>query len=295
MTAHIQIPLPADYRSSDFIAYHLRDPARISERWEDGILYKGVMWHDEPACLALQFDGNVLSASIDTPHPDIGPPALDTLLRKMLSLDQDIVPFEDMALQHAQLGPLIARQRGLRVPVATTPYEALVWAILGQQISVQAAISIRRRFIQAVGHRHDSGLWCHPDPHNVAAVSPDTLRDAGLSAAKARTLLAASTAILQGELSLVDHLDSGSAQTLQNQLTAIRGIGPWTADYTLLRGYGWLDGSLHGDVAVRRSLRTLLQHEEPITAEFTRDWLAAFAPWRALAAAHLWAALKLQA
>lgn len=295
MTAQIQIALPADYRSSDFIAYHLRDPSRISERWQDGVLYKGVIWNGEPACLALQFDDNALSASIDTAHPDTGLPALDTLLRKMLSLDQDIVPFEDMALKHTQLGPLVARQRGLRVPVATSPFEALVWAILGQQISVQAAISIRRRFIQAVGHCHHSGLWCHPDAQTVATVSPDTLRGAGLSAAKARTLLSASTAIVQGELCLVDHLDSGSAQTLQNQLTAIRGIGPWTADYTLLRGYGWLDGSLHGDVAVRRSLRALLQHEEPVTAEFTRDWLTTFAPWRALVAAHLWAALKLQA
>lgn len=295
MTAQIHIDLPADYRVSDFIAYHLRDPARISERWQDGVLHKGVIWHGEPSCLSLQFGDNVLAASIDTAHPDTGLPALETMLRKMLSLDQDIMPFEAMALQHPQLGPLVARQRGLRVPVATTPYEALVWAILGQQISVQAAISIRRRFIQAVGRCHHSGLWCHPDAQTVATVSPDILREAGLSAAKARTLLAASTAIMQDELSLVDHLDTGSAQTLHDQLIAIRGIGPWTANYTLLRGYGWLDGSLHGDVAVRRSLKTLLQHPEPVTAEFTRDWLATFAPWRALAAAHLWAALKLQA
>lgn len=60
-------------------------------------------------------------------------------------------------------------------------------------------------------------------------------------------------------------------------------------------GYGWLDGSLHGDAAVRRSLRNILQHDEPVSAEHARTWLQPFSPWRALAAAHLWAALRLQA
>lgn len=295
MTATIHIDLPADYRTADLVAYHLRDPQQTGERWQDGVLYKGLTWHGEAACLVMQFNDEKLSAHLDIPYADIDSSALGSLMRKMLGLDQDIVTFEQMAIEHAQLGPLVARQRGLRVPIASTPYEALVWAILGQQISVAAAISIRRRFIQAAGLRHPNGLWCHPDPQTVATVSSDTLHAAGLSAAKARTLLDASTAILQGDLVLLDRLDIGSAKTLQEQLTAIRGIGPWTADYTLLRGYGWLDGSLHGDVAVRRSLRTLLQHEEPLSADFTRDWLMAFSPWRALAAAHLWAAQKIQA
>lgn len=297
MTIQTQIVLPADFRTSDIIAYHLRDPAQTSERWRDGVLYKGLSWEGRPVCLALEFDRArpSVTARIDTELSSFGQARLDRLLRTMLGLDQDIAGFESMAVKHAQLGPLVVRQQGLRVPVATTPYEALVWAILGQQISVHAAISIRRRFIQAVGHRHDNGLWCHPDAHAVALVSADTLRGAGLSAAKARTLLAASTAILQGDLRMLDHLDVQSAQTVREQLVAIRGIGPWTADYTLLRGYGWLDGSLHGDAAVRRSLTTLLQHREPVSADYTREWLSAFAPWRALAAAHLWAAQKVQA
>ncbi|MFT6552722.1 MAG: DNA-3-methyladenine glycosylase II [Zhongshania marina] len=70
---------------------------------------------------------------------------------------------------------------------------------------------------------------------------------------------------------------------------AIRGIGPWTVNYVLLRGFGYLDGSLHGDVAVRRNLQLLLGREVKITAEETQVWLAQFSPWRALVAAHLWA------
>jgi len=77
---------------------------------------------------------------------------------------------------------------------------------------------------------------------------------------------------------------------MRERLAAVRGIGPWTINYTLLRGYGWLDGSLHGDVAVRRGLRTLLGAPDKIGEHAAEAWLAEFTPWRALVAAHLWVA-----
>ncbi len=71
-------------------------------------------------------------------------------------------------------------------------------------------------------------------------------------------------------------------------LAAIKGIGPWTISYTLLRGYGWLDGSLHGDAAVRRVIKTLMAVEQ-VSEKEAQQWLQAYSPWRALLAAHLWA------
>ena len=60
----------------------------------------------------------------------------------------------------------------------------------------------------------------------------------------------------------------------------------------LFSGFGFLDGSLHGDVAVRRNLQALLGREEKIDENETKRWLAQFSPWRALVAAHLWAMNK---
>ena len=78
---------------------------------------------------------------------------------------------------------------------------------------------------------------------------------------------------------------------VEKALLAIKGIGPWTVNYVLLRGFGWLDGSLHGDVAVRNALARLLARPGVSQAE-AGQWLAGFAPWRALVAAHLWASLS---
>lgn len=295
MTITSQLALPSGFRSGDVIAYHLRDPERVSEAWHEGVLFKGLSWCGQPARLQLRFAPEHVDAALDITGTTVDPQSLNTLVRRMLGLDQDIAGFEQLCAQHPAMAPLVAQQSGLRVAVAASPFEALTWAIIGQQISVQAAVSIRRRFIMASGRQHSSGLWCHPDAATVASLSLSTLKAAGLSTSKAQALILVSQRVADQSLPLDNWLDSPPVAQIREQLLSLRGIGPWTTDYTLLRGYGWLDGSLHGDAAVRRSLRTLTRHDGPISANATRDWLASFSPWRALAAAHLWAANKLQA
>jgi DNA-3-methyladenine glycosylase II len=93
-----------------------------------------------------------------------------------------------------------------------------------------------------------------------------------------------------GELPLETWAETLPVEEIVERLGAIRGIGPWTINYALLRGFGWLDGSLHGDVAVRHGVQTLLGLPDKPNEEQVRLWLAPFSPWRALIAAHLWAA-----
>jgi len=214
---------------------------------------------------------------------------------RMLGLTQQIDDFERAYRAHPQLGPLIAMNPGLRIPLTATPFEALAWAITGQQISLGAAISLRRRMILAAGVRHSSGLVCHPDARLLSCLTEADLRQAGFSQAKAQTLMILSRMINEHRLPLDAWVDAPPVDTIREQLLAIRGIGPWTVEYTLLRGFGWLDGSLHKDAAVRRSLQALLGSTEKFTIEQTKQWLAPFSPWRALVAAHLWTALGVKA
>lgn len=79
-------------------------------------------------------------------------------------------------------------------------------------------------------------------------------------------------------------------QAVREQLLAIRGIGPWTVNYALLRGYGWLAGALHGDAAVRRGMQTLWGRLDKVSQQEAEDWQAPFVPWRSLVRTHLWAA-----
>lgn len=294
--AAISIALPGGFRAGNILAFHRRDTQELAERVTGDSLHKGLLWDGIPACLRVHFADGVATAEIalDTePGQDANQdlePRFAAMVRRMLGLEQTVEAFEERFRDDPAIGPLISAQKGLRVPVTATPFEALSWAVTGQQISVAAAVSLRRRLIVAAGIRHASGMLCYPDAATLALFAEEDLRAAGFSTAKARTLLALARLVTGGELPLDVWAGAASIDEIRAGLLAVRGVGPWTVDYVLLRGYGWLDGSLHGDVAVRRGMQALLGTEGRVGEAEAREWLARYAPWRALVAAHLWAA-----
>ncbi len=299
MGSHLScnIQLPETFRFGDFLTFHNRDKQALSERVDASSFQKGLLWDGQPACLSVHFLANKADAELSVDGEALSGSAqqLERMIRRMLGLNQKIELFERHYSKHPQLGPLITARPGLRVPVTTTPFEALTWAITGQQISVGAAVSIRRKLIAATNLRHSGGLLCYPDAAQISRISEGSLRQAGFSATKARTLLSLAKLIMADKLPFEVEDKTFSANDISERLLAVRGIGPWTVNYTLMRGFGWLDGSLHGDVAVRRGLQLVLRREEKIGEEEAKQWLAQFSPWRALVAAHLWGAKSSQA
>ena len=288
----LTLKLPPGFRPHDILSFHGRDSQQLAERVGDASLEKGMLWCKAPAKLSLRFTPGQVQADMHTDaslHEE-DPQPFAAMVSRMLGLHQPIEGFEQRHAAHPQLGRLIARNRGLRVALAATPFEALTWAITGQQISVNAAVALRRKLIQTTQLRHSSGLLCYPNAQHVAALPQEALRQAGFSATKTRTLQAVSRLVVDGALPLEAWAqDFPGADLVRDRLLAVRGIGPWTVNYALLRGHGWLDGSLHGDAAVRRGLQTLLGSSERIDEKRAEHWLAPFSPWRALVGAHLWA------
>ena len=292
MQLSCSISLPATFRPGDILAFHRRDRQEIAERVSNASLQKAMIWCDMPTYLSVSFEPEVAKASlvIDGKVPEDCQPIFERMVRRMLGLTQGIEIFEEQYRDHPQLGILIAQQPGLRVPVTATPFEALTWAVTGQQISVTAAVSVRRKLIVAANIHHSGDLLCYPDARRILQLPEETLRQAGFSTTKTRTLRALSALVADNELPLDAWVETLPVDVIREKLEAVRGIGPWTANYGLLRGFGWLDGSLHGDAAVRRGLQTLLRAQEKISEEDTKTWLAQFSPWRALVGAHLWSA-----
>lgn len=287
--------LPNGFRAHDFLTFHGRDKLAVSEKVTGNTLEKAIVWKDRPALLTLVFDAGPSTSevsyqlAVDDPRLEINPQETLKLVQHILGLTQPIAGFEQTHAAHPLLGVMIAEQAGLRVPVSASPFEALTWAVIGQQVSLSAAISMRRKFIQLANISHTSGFYCYPSPAQVAQLSVESLRLAGLSLSKANTLLKVSELMLSGHLPLDDWLQQqASPELMTATLATIKGIGPWTISYTLLRGYGWLDGSLHGDAAVRRVIRHLMAVEQ-VSEKEAQQWLLPFSPWRALLAAHLWA------
>jgi DNA-3-methyladenine glycosylase II len=293
--AGVRLALPADFPVADCLAFHGRDPAGVAERLMADGFCKALRWQGRTACLRISFQPAMLHAELDICGDAAHTEELRAFLVGFLGLDQPLGAFARTWRKHPQLAPLLAAGPPPLIARTATPFEALGWAILSQQISVAAALGLRRRLIQTLGRPHPSGLVCPPEAEDIASLDESRLRDIGLSASKAGALREAARQIVDGRLAFAARpafaptpAAPETADAWRARLLAIRGIGPWTADYTLLRGFGHLDASLHGDAGVQRGLGRLLGLTGKADAETTRAWLAPFTPWRALAAALLW-------
>jgi DNA-3-methyladenine glycosylase II len=287
------IALPPGYRHADALAFHGRDADALAERVEvalhGGRIVKGVLLDGVPTLLDVTLHADRAECSID----GNAAAALATL-PNLLGLNIDPAPFEQLVRADALFAPVVARQPGLRVIQAATVFEALTWAIIGQQINLPFAIALRRSFIGLAGRAHASGLWCYPEAPDVARLDIEQLTSRKFSRAKADTLLRLARLVADGDLSLAYDAraaHAADAAAVGERLLAIKGIGPWTVNYALLRGYGYPDCSLHGDVAVRSAIGRLLgSAARPSLAE-AEAFLLAYRPHRTMAAAYLWASL----
>ncbi len=293
------IRLPLHYPVEDVLSFHGRDAEQISEQTASTSLRKGIHWRGLPAVIEIKFSQKSAQVRLHLDGKTIlqDQEALRATGRHMLGLDQPVEQFEHDYASHPIIGPLVSAHVGLRIPQTTSPFEALCWAIIAQMISVQVVVVIRRRMIQAVGVRHSSGLYCFPLPCQVAELGTVGLRSIGFSGTKAQSMLHLCEAVQSGAMPedfwMRDLLTNTiGAEEITERLHAVKGIGPWTISYALLRGYGYLDGSLHGDIAVRKNLTLLLGREERVSEKETKIWLEQFSPWRALVAYYLWSMSK---
>ncbi len=214
---------------------------------------------------------------------------LTARLRQMFDLSADVVLIGETLTQDPLLARLFTTRPGLRVGGAWDPFELAVRAVLGQQVTLQAG----RRLTQALVHlcgaripraeRDGSALeWIFPGAQQVATADLAPLRMPG---ARKRALLAVSKAAC-ADAQLFEPGDN-LEQTVA-RLTAITGIGEWTAHYIAMRALREADAFPATDAAL---LRCMAHHEgtRPGKLEFVeraRRWR----PWRAYAAQHLWTA-----
>lgn len=288
--ADFTLALPDDYRRADVLAFHGRDAQGLSEQVGANTIRKGIVLDGVALVLDIAFSDQQARCHVlaDAPLDDTLKARLATVLASTLGLRIDPAPFLTMVADDPLLGPLALRQGSLRIVQSATIFEALTWAIIGQQINLPFAISLRRTFIEQAGRRHGSGLWCYPEAVDVARLEVEALTSRKFSRAKAETLMRVAGLVADGDLVLDP--DAAIADSCA-ALLAVKGIGPWTVNYTLLRGYGYADCSLHGDVAIRAALQRLLGEESKPDMARTESILARYAPQRTMAAAHLWASL----
>lgn len=160
-------------------------------------------------------------------------------------------------------------------------FGALVFQVIGQQLSVSATRTILSRLEQRFG-------GAIPSPAEVLAVDPQVLRDSGMSNRKGATLRAIAERFVDGRLS-DEALAAMSDEEVEAALTELPGIGPWTAHGFLLIALDRPDVSLPGDLALRRAVQRAYGLDHPPTEEEMEELAERWRPYRSLAVAYLFA------
>lgn len=190
-----------------------------------------------------------------------GDPDIDaaTLVRRMLGADVDLTHFYASVADFPWLAKIVHAARGVKPPRYPSLWEAIVNAVVFQQLSIHAAAAILRRVVERYEPLRPVGpiaLAPFVCADIIAAADPLELRALGLSVNKVVALRVLARAVLDGELDET-MLETLGTEELVARLVTFKGIGPWTAAVVALRGFGRLDVFPMNDSGVARSLRDL--------------------------------------
>ena len=205
-------------------------------------------------------------------------------LRRLFDLDADPLSFGPHLSGAHGLSARMDALLGIRIPGAWDGFELAVRAILGQQVTVKGATTLTGRLVDKLGEAlpdqlSGSGLArTFPSPDAVAAFD---LRTIGIPAARAAALHALAEAVATGTLNLDPAADP---DTTRARLTAIPGVGPWTAEYVAMRALRDPDAFPAGDLGLRKAVSS----GAPVSSRELRTMAEAWRPWRAYAAMLLW-------
>jgi len=248
-----------------------RRPGNQVDSW-DGETYRRVLAIEgKPVLISVRQTGRTESPRLEVvasgEHASTRMKAVVVhALERLLGLRIDLSAFYEIASKDRRISELTCKFRGLKPPRFPTVWEALMNGIACQQLSLTVGILLLNRLSAQCGLAIETReLLQHafPRPEDLAAVSADSLRSLGFSGTKTRVLLELSGKTSEGRLDLEAFSDL-SNEAAASKLVELRGIGRWTAEYTLLRGLGRIDVFPGDDIGARNNLERWMALEGPL-------------------------------
>lgn len=183
------------------------------------------------------------------------------------------------------LAPVIAVSGLCTIQPRGDYYQDLVGSIIGQQLSVKAAASIRERFKALFGGKF-------PSPEEILTKDVDQLRSVGFSRAKANYVLDLAQHVVDGKVAF-DHLPALSNEQIIAELTDVKGIGEWTVHMFLMFSMGRLDVLAYGDLGIRNGIMKLYGLDKAPSPQEVKDIAEKYgwAPYQSIACWYIWQSL----
>jgi DNA-3-methyladenine glycosylase II len=290
--AYIEIHPPREYNFKECLIFLERSDQEILHHVKDETLFKLIKVKDSfILCKIGYMDGYI---KVEFP---ITPPAKDerqeivAYLWDWFDLESDLQEFYQIASADKVLHGIVRSYRGLRIMCIPDLFEALVWAIIGQQINLTFAYTLKKRFVEQFGKSQTfegDTFWVFPAYEKIASLDIEQLKKLQFSTRKAEYVIQVAKAMKNGELSKEKLLQKHDYQQIKDSLMALRGVGAWTADYVMMKCLHQTSAFPIADVGLHHALRNQLGLDRKPTLEEIEALAIPWEGWQAYATFYLW-------
>lgn len=291
MKFEIKTPDEFSYNFSlEFLTRSAKEPMHIVK---DRVVKKLVRVGDDRVLFKVQEGEGTLQVEILTNASAKSREYLENYIHEWFDLSTDLSPFYALAKKDDVLKPIIKKFRGYRIMGQPDLFESLIWAVLGQQINVAFAYSIKQRFVEKYGERleHEGHTYyLFPTPEVVSTLTPEELLPLQFSRQKSNYTIGIAQAFVNKQLSR-EMFHGRSLQEAKEELIKIKGIGNWTANYAVMRTFRYPDAFPLEDVALHKALRIQMNMRKKPSLDRVKKIFRKYKGWEAYATLYLWKSL----
>lgn len=297
-TGSILIPIPPNFSFQECIWFLNRNYDDCLHVIGSDSIRKAIEFDGQVVLFEIQETGNFLNINILQGESRFG--LVDFLIayvREWFDMDRDIEAFYQLLLRDENLHYMVDSFRGLRLIGIADLFEALCWSIIGQQINLTFAYKLKRRLVEKYGKCVElNGEVYHvfPSCQILSEVHSDELREMQFSQKKAEYLIELAGSFQDGRLSREIILALPDFLSRQRALTAHRGIGVWTANYSLMKSLRESGGIPYGDVGL---FNALVSHNVIVSRTETDQidkFFANYKGWQTYVVFYLWRSLAVK-
>jgi DNA-3-methyladenine glycosylase II len=291
----IEIIPPKEFNFNECLVFLGRSEQEILYQIRDGYLYKLVKINGEFILLKVGSHSTSIQVEfpIHTPTKSIRK-EVASYIWEWFDLDQNVGGFYEMARQDRVLATIAEKYYGLRIMCIPDLFEGLTWAVIGQQINLTFAYTLKKRFVEQFGESltyEGETFWLFPTCEKIAAIDVTDLRELQFSVRKAEYVIGIAQAMASGLLTKEDLLQQQEYELVHKSLTAIRGVGAWTADYVMMKCLHQPAAFPIADVGLHNALKLQLGLDRKPKIEEIRGMASDWRGWEAYATFYLWRSL----
>jgi DNA-3-methyladenine glycosylase II len=290
----IYLPVPKEFDYKMNFQFLERSPRELLHKTIGASVYKLIKVDGEKVLFTVkEGDGKLIITFENGPSTEITKQYVKDYVGEWFDLESDLTEFYTLARKDKILSTLIDKYFGYRIIGQPDLFESIVWAVLGQQINLQFAYTLKQRFVEKFGERlhwKENSFYLFPTPEIVAGLSHDILLPLQFSRQKSNYVVNIAQAFASGEISK-DKLAGLSLEDAKEKLMKIKGVGNWTANYALMKTFRYPDAFPLEDAGVHNAIKNLKKMDRKPTLDEVRKFYKKFKGWEAYTTLYLWKSL----